>query len=229
MKILIRLLLILPILGCSEKEPLPIVYGTFKDSRDQHEYKSVIIGTQTWMAENLAYLPYVSEQSEGDWYEPDTTKYYFVMDYFGSDVSDAKSLNTYETFGVYYSKGASLSACPAGWHLPSLDEWRILEDYLGSDPGYKLKSIVGWDYHGNGNNSYGFNARPGGKRLYALHGGGWFDDKNLAAWFWSSTSETDEHNYTRETAHLTFRNDGLYLSFASPGDALSIRCVKSGQ
>ncbi|NLB63985.1 MAG: hypothetical protein GX801_07760 [Fibrobacter sp.] len=96
-------------------------YGTFEDERDSNVYKTVQIGNQTWMAENLRYLPSLNgtEDSEED------AKYY-VYGYEGSDVDNAKNTDNYKTYGVLYNFVAAKVACPAGWHLPSNTEWNAL-------------------------------------------------------------------------------------------------------
>jgi uncharacterized protein (TIGR02145 family) len=103
------------------------------DKRDGKKYKTVIIGTQTWMAENLNY---------------DDGKCY------GNNSSNCQK------YGRLYSWGAW--ACPSGWHLPSDEEWTRLTDYIGglSTAGKKLKSKSGWD--SDGTDEYGFTALPGG-------------------------------------------------------------------
>ena len=131
--------------------------GTFIDPRDDQEYQTVTIGDQVWMAENLAYLPAVSPSSASSSFQP----YYYVYDYEGTNVSEAKATNNYSTYGVLYNWGATSEACPTGWHLPSEDEWQELEIYLGmseseldnigyrgTKQGTNLKAMGGWDNDG---------------------------------------------------------------------------------
>lgn len=105
------------------------------DSRDGQRYCYKTIGTKTWMTENLSYLPSVSP---GSIYSR-TIKHYYVYDYDGSNVNEAKRLNNYNTYGVLYNFPAALTGCPAGWHLPSDPEWTILEEYVGSNAGGRPK------------------------------------------------------------------------------------------
>ena len=144
-----------------------IEYSSFTDSRDDKVYKTVTIGDQVWMAENLAYLPSVVDRDTGsEDTGHETDPYYYVYGYNGTDVEEAKryeyshplglfSIKTYEIYGVLYNwpaamNGASSSntkpsevqgICPKGWHLPSVAEWTILTDYLGGEDiaGGKMK------------------------------------------------------------------------------------------
>lgn len=114
--------------------------GTFTDPRDGNTYKQVQIGTQIWMAENLKYLPSVNNSS----YYSNTSPYYYVYDYEGYNVNEAKSTFNYNTFGVLYNWPAAMNGhtsshaipsgvqgvCPSGWHLPSKGEWENLIRYL---------------------------------------------------------------------------------------------------
>ncbi len=93
--------------------------GVFTDSRDGNVYKTIQIGDQVWMAENLRYLPGVIESDIGSYGHP----FFYVYGYKGSNVEKAKATNTYQTFGVLYNWPAANSVCPHGWHLPSDDEW----------------------------------------------------------------------------------------------------------
>jgi uncharacterized protein (TIGR02145 family) len=95
--------------NCEEK------FGSFADTRDGHIYKTITIGTQTWMAENLAYLPYTTPM--GTIWMDDTPCYY---------IDD-------NSHGVFYNWYAAINACPIGWHLPSSAEWKNLSNYLGGD------------------------------------------------------------------------------------------------
>ena len=120
--------------------------GEMVDSRDNHVYKTVEIGEQTWMAENLAYLPKVNKPAAAATCEGEPL--YFVYDYDGEDVNAAKNTETYKTYGVLYNWYAAMNKeneegkdadavpsgvqgiCPSGWHLPSKAEWKILENFV---------------------------------------------------------------------------------------------------
>lgn len=117
--------------------------GTFKDIRDGKVYKIVTIGSQTWMAENLAFLPEVYGPTVNSIMEPR----YYVYGYEGTSVEDAKATTNYKTYGVLYNWSAAMSGsagsdtnpsgvrgiCPEGWHLPSDAEWTQLETYLANN------------------------------------------------------------------------------------------------
>jgi len=115
--------------------------GTFTDSRDGKTYKTVKIGNQTWMAENLAYKP-----SSGN---------YWAYDNSSSNVAK---------YGYLYDWRTARKVCPTGWHLPSDAEWSQLTDFVGSNPGTKLKAKNGWSSAGKGTDDFGFSALPGGYR-----------------------------------------------------------------
>jgi len=242
--VLISLLWVIP--GCSAQET-----GTVKDSRDGKTYNTVKIGDQWWLAENLAYLPEVRPSSEPEFVFPQpeevsTDKYYYVYDYQGTNVSEAKATDMYIARGVLYNFEAAQTACMAGWHLPSDEEWKTLEKYLGmnssesdeggkensnnfrnsGEVGKKLKSISGWAEDGNGNNSSGFNALPGGSRLYYGEG---FGRGEKDAIFWSSTKNESPDTWKPFAAWfrmLVSEHDGVWRSNTNPNGGYSIRCVK---
>jgi uncharacterized protein (TIGR02145 family) len=220
--------------GCRKDPDIP-VSGTFIDSRDQKEYKWVIIGTQTWMSENLAWLPEVSPPVNGS----DTTPYYYVFRFVGSDVVAARKWEYYRAFGVFYNwpaamKGAGSSrsvpsgvqgVCPVGWHLPSDGEWDIMVNYLGGEltAGKKLKSISDWNKYdgvpGEGDNFSGFNAIAAGCRQ---NEGGFYNLGNNAL-FWSSTDST---KYSAFNRYLGYTHNSVFRYFVNKGYGYSIRCVK---
>jgi uncharacterized protein (TIGR02145 family) len=205
------------------------ITGTFTDSRDEHVYKWVKIGNQVWMAENLAYLPAVSPPMTGSNIEP----YYYVYDYFGSSVAEAKATAKYVTIGVLYNWLAAKAACPSSWHLPKDTEWKQLEmklgmtqkqadstGYRGTDQGTQMKSASGWNNSGYGSNSSGFSAIPGGCRYSGNH----FFNITLFGYWWSATEDN--------TAIAWNRYVSVDYAVVNRGNAkkeygFSVRCVKN--
>lgn len=134
-------MLVIAMCACSTEEPkkpADATSSTFTDSRDGNVYKYVQIGNQVWMAENLRYLPSVV----GGKTQSETIPYYYVYNYDGSNVDDAKSTTLYKTYGVLYNWNAVQTACPSGWHLPTNAEWETLENYL-ADNGYNYDGTIG--------------------------------------------------------------------------------------
>lgn len=201
----------------------------FIDSRDGKFYRTIQIGEQVWLAENLAYLSQVSPSGEGS----ATEKYYYVYDYEGTNLSEAKQTAHYTTYGVLYNWEAAKTACPSGWHLPTDDDWKVLERYLGmsesdanasewresGNVGKKLKSTSGWYSNGNGDNSNGFNAIPGG-------GGNdeGFNGLGNYAYFWSSSENGTSYAWTRA---LEYNDDGVDRYYNSRRFGYSVRCQKN--
>jgi uncharacterized protein (TIGR02145 family) len=112
--------------------------GTFTDIRDGKKYRTVVIGNQIWMAENLNY------NAEG------------------SKCYDNKPANG-QKYGRLYDWNAAMKACPKGWHLPSDAEWQELIGFAGGKriAGNRLKARDGWD-NSNGIDDLGFSALPSG-------------------------------------------------------------------
>src|SRR5574344_426899 len=173
-KTIISLLALVFIYSCTPQD----APNTFTDSRDGKVYKTVTIGEQVWLAENLAYLPSVIDPptgSEDAGNEPD--RYSYLYGYADMDVAAAKATENYQTYGVLYNWTSALTACPSGWHLPSDAEWKQLEMYLGvtqeeadetwwrgTDEGGKLKEVgtFHWESPNEGaTNESGFTALPG--------------------------------------------------------------------
>ena len=217
--------------------------NTFTDSRDGKVYKTVTIGEQVWMAENLAYLPSAVGPATGS----DTEPHYYVYDYDGSDVATVKATENYQTYGVLYNWPAAMAACPEGWKLPSDAEWIQLETYLannghnydGSIGGDNVRTKIaksmasetGWDPSETvgvpGNTDYpayinksGFSALPGGYR----YRDGTFRSIGIYGYWWSS-AEYDTNNawgramYYHQSVVGRGNNGNAY--------GFSVRCVKN--
>lgn len=168
--------------------------GTMTDSRDGKTYKTVKIGKQVWMAENLNY-----ESENSFCYDDDAancTKYgrlytwAAAMDSVGKWSANGKGCGGYDKkcSPTYPVRGV----CPEGWHLPSKAEFKILFESVGGKnvAGKMLKSRSGWKDDGNGTDTFGFSALPAGDgKMYDFVR---FGNVGHAACFWSSTEyETD--------------------------------------
>ena len=208
--------------------------AAIQDTRDSQIYQYKTIGTQVWMTENLAYLPSVVGPGTGS----NSTAYYYVYGYDGSDVATAKATDNYSTYGVLYNWTAAQSACPSGWHLPSDAEWKQLEKSLGMtdaqansinfrgthNEGNKLKEAgtVHWNSPNTGaTNETGFTALPGGYRaesnIFSILGetGNW----------WSSTFYNSDNAYYRSMSYV---QSGVYRSDEGKNEyGLSVRCVRN--
>lgn len=200
--------------------------GIFTDSRDSTIYPWVKIGNQVWMSKNLAYLPAVSPSLSGS----DTDPYYYVYDYEGSIISEAKGTKSWDIYGVLYNWKAATTACPLGWHLPSDAEWTALVDYLGGEygAGGKMKSTgtlqagTGlWNQPNDGaTNSSGFTALPGGGFGYF----GDFRDLGSYAFFWSSSEFWSSLAWHR---YLSYDSDGVSQNSGYCRYGFSVRCLQN--
>jgi len=224
-------------------------FSSFTDPRDGKIYKTVKIGNQWWMAENLAWLPAVSPASAGS----TTEKYYYVYGYNGSDVTAAKATSNFATYGVLYNWPAAMNgaasssanpsgiqgACPQGWHIPSDGEWTVFSDYLinngygfggsGNDIAKAIAAKTNWIvYNQPGtpgtnpdlNNSTGFSALPGGSRYTS----GYFDYILKNSTWWSSTEESISEAWYR---YMDYDSPDLYRYKFSKDGGFNVRCVKN--
>ena len=206
--------------------------GSFTDPRDNMTYNTITISGQTWMAENLAYLPEVCAS--------DAECGYWVYDYQGTDVPTAMGTANYTTYGVLYDYDATLTACPAGWHVPTDYEWSYLEVHLGmniqqtvgtgirgTNQGSKMKETgtMHWEApNSDATNISGFTALPGGSRDNL---GKDFFGLGTIGNFWSSTEEGNWVNYRYLFSGITgVGNDWLSTITGSSNSGGSVRCVQ---
>ena len=224
-------------------------YGTLTDDRDGQTYKTVKIGEQWWMAENLNYaytgvpFKYVLSTDSNLVYYSDSTSWCYDNDaancakygrlYTWAAAMDSAGIipgNTANGCGYYgefcnLGEGKVRGVCPEGWHLPDTTEWKTLFDAVGGDAtaGIMLKSTEGWnDYYGtsgNGSDTYSFSALPAGLR----NGSGDYIYEGYYADFWSST----EHNsYNAYSMRLRYNSDLAYLDGNLKYLGFSVRCLK---
>ncbi len=210
-----------------------VTTGSFMDSRDNTTYNTITISGQTWMAENLAWLPEVCGS--------DAECGYWVYDYEGTDVPTATATSNYTAYGVLYNYETALTACPTGWHLPTDYEWSFLEVHLGmsiqaniaagmrgTNQGGKMKETgtIHWLPSNEGaTNISGFTGLPGGLRGQI---GKNFQQLQSSGYFWSSTKEGNWVNY-RYLISATPQVGSEWFSYFTTGDPTpggSVRCVQ---
>jgi len=158
-----------------------ITYGSVTDSAGQ-SYRTVKIGTQTWMAENLNYAG--ANGATGRCYR-DSARYCKV---YGRLYSWADVMGLDSTYVSKFRGGSSVrrqGICPTGWHVPSDSEWAVMQntaDSSGRLTETKLKSMSGWELLNAGTDVYGFRVLPAGDRT----SNGWFGYISIFATFWLS-------------------------------------------
>lgn len=209
--------------GCGKDEDGEnnITYEYYTDPRDGESYKTLKIGDQVWMAENLRYLPGVVEPDSAS----QTIPLYYVLAYDGNSVPEAEASTYFETYGALYNWAAARSVCPAGWHLPTEAEWMQLADFVGgaSIAGNKLKES-GTGHWGVINDeitdAYGFTALPGGCCL----ADGLFDGlENFGTWWTDTEIDSTGASYIL----ITDNGSGVYSGRSIKEHGFSIRCVKN--
>ena len=195
------------------------IANMLKDLRDGQTYKTVKIGDQVWMAENLNYKVDSSWCGGGSGEnEGDCSKYGRLYTWAAAVGKSEDECGYGKTCGL---SGKVRGVCPEGWHLPDNTEWNKLFTAVGGQgtAGKKLKSLTGWKSNGNGTDAYGFSAFPAGFR----HRNGNFFNEGSEAGFWGATEFYSDNacgmglNYDTEYAYL-FSGDKDY--------AYSVRCLK---
>ena len=199
--------------GCTAADNTSTQYcsnGTMKTYGSTPEvggrtYKTVVIGTQTWMAENLNY-----NASGSKCYAEGVT-----------DVSVDSIAKNCAKYGRLYNWGTAKTVCPSGWHLPSDNEWTTLTNSVGgsSTAGTKLKAINGWNGGDNGTDDYGFSALPGG---YG-RADGYFSNVGYAGYWWSATEGIVSNAYRR---YMDYSSADVYSDYFAKFSLYSVRCVQ---
>jgi uncharacterized protein (TIGR02145 family) len=202
----IRLITIfLVVVSCQKENTEPInyngnlEYGSFTDLRDGHTYKTIKIGDQVWMAENLSYLE-------------------------DQNVEDLGCI-----YGRFYYYSQIDEVCPDGWHVPSEEEWEDLFVFLGGKhvAGGKMKEsgTSHWlEPNSSGSNSCGFSALPAGyDDWYGGYGG-----RGTETTYWTSTLSED-YCYSDYVKHisLTYKSSAVVVEGYCMDEDYSIRCIKN--
>ncbi|MBR4916301.1 MAG: fibrobacter succinogenes major paralogous domain-containing protein [Fibrobacter sp.] len=192
------------------------------DLRDGKTYRTVDIGSQTWMAENLNFQTknsYCYDKKASN-----CEKYGRLYTWAAAmDSAGQWSLNG---AGCGYDKTCSAvlpvrGVCPYGWHLPSYRELLTLIEATGgkSDAPARLKADSGWCCNGNGTDDYAFTALPAGDR----ESDGDYDDIRDNAFFWSSTESGNlAHTLFLSSFDITLTVFNTFFK----DNGFSVRCLK---
>ena len=216
---------------------------------DGNVYRTVKIGDQLWMAENLKVTHYRNGE-EISFLAPDSA---WALDTAGTcDILGAycaydNDIDCADTCGYlynWYAVNNPNGLAPEGWHVPTDEEWKQLELFIGMDPiqvdtmfsrgtieGKKLKSTYNWELFGEGTDEYGFNALPCGFRyvnltisfLITVYTG-----LGYSAHFWTSTEKKD--TYQRAWIRsLDYGSSTIDRGYNSKNLGLSVRCIKDNE
>lgn len=211
--------------------------GTVTDI-DGNVYKTIKIGSQWWMAENLN----VAHYRNGDQIPNITDNFQWLKlstGAFSNYDNDTDNTATYGKLYNWYAVYDSRNIAPVGWHVPTDEEWKQLEMYLGmnrsaldatgfrgTDEGSKLAGRASLWYRGKLKNNAAFeesglSALPGGGRNEV----GKFGDLDLGhlAYFWSSSESSDSYAWTR---HLDCYHSDVGRHSYEKRSGFSVRCVR---
>jgi len=222
-----------------------ISFNTLKDDQiadiDVNVYNTITIGTQVWLKENLKTTKYADGNQipnvpdNGQWQNLNSGAWRYYND-------DSQYNTPYGKIYNWQAVADTRKICPAGWHVPSDGEWKILEQYLGMDPfelnitnyrgssanvGGKLKKVDPslWNTPNTGaTDETGFSGIPGGR----YNQGGTFINLALEGTWWSSTLAIPNTNLAWLRI-LNYNNSGSYRAMPSGsmiGGGFSVRCIK---
>ena len=196
-------------------------------------YNTVLIGTKCWLKENLnvgTMIPGSQDMADNSTIE----KYCYENN--PSNCETYGGLYQWNEMMQYNTQQGVKGICPSGWHIPTDDELKILEGTVDSQYGvgdpewngigvrgfdacFHLKSTAGWYGNGNGDDSFGFTALPGGYRTYY----GSFGGLGNYADFWSSTESNGSHAWGRS---LGYDYDKVLRGYSNKTNGFSARCLQ---
>jgi uncharacterized protein (TIGR02145 family) len=193
-----------------------------KDENQINDIKSVKIGEQIWMAENLNVDhyrngdPIMEVKNIENWSNLISGAWCY---YDNEDLNGLQYGKLYNWFAISDKRGL----CPTGWHVPSNEDWLVLENQLGGRlvAGKSLKSRHGWSgLESENTNLSDFSGLPGGGRLL---GGNFYANGRFGFW-WSSTEYDFSRIWGRRLNYddsSVYRDNDVYKYFG-----LSVRCIK---
>lgn len=197
-------------------------------------YNTIEIRSQCWLKENLnvgGMIPGTIEQSNNGTIE----KHCYNNDADKCNIYGG--LYSWNEMMQYTTQQGARGICPPGWHLPTDDEWCLLQGVVdseygigypgwyqesswGYDVGTNLKSTSGWVGYGNGTDEFGFSALPGGS-AYAPNN--YFNGAGMDAWFWTSTEDDANNAWEHNINHW---QPVIYRQSTTKLVCLSVRCLR---
>lgn len=184
---------------------------------DGNIYHTLLIETQVWMVENLKTTKFRNGDPIPYWNNSTSRGYCWYN-------NDSIYKSTYGAIYNYYTSADSRSICPPGWHIPSVEDWTTLINYLGGDSvaGGKLKEVGTMHWHSpntGATNIVGFTALPGGARDCGNN----FINMGSGCRFWTSFEVTGGW-----VVDIGIQSNSANVSFSSGFDcnAFYVRCIK---
>ena len=213
---------------CPQKTTPTSGYGPNITDVEGNSYKTVYIGTQQWMAENLktskyndgSSIPNVTDNNE--WSNLSTGAW---CNYENSDSLGRIYGKLYNWYAFSATSNGNKNVCPSGWHAPTDSEWTVLTDYLGgvNVAGGKLKDIgtKNWSNpNASATNSSLFSAIPGGNRVF----NGNYEAIFYYGFWWSSTDNDTDVAWLRNLNYS--HGGGANINNYRKTHGLSVRCLK---
>lgn len=192
---------------------------------DGNVYKTVEIGTQTWMRENLRVTRYQDGTAIAEF------TLFWNSGSNGGWCWYANNCEYDQVYGKLYSRGAVINSkglCPSGWKAPDEDDWQTLNSFLSSNQGNLLKTAGTidnndglWASPNGGTNMSAWSGKPGGQRTNAG-----FDGLSTLAGFWSTSTQSIGLGMVPTFYELSNTSSALIRKTAIENEGLSVRCVK---
>jgi uncharacterized protein (TIGR02145 family) len=202
-------------------------YGPNVQDVEGNSYKTVYIGTQLWMAENLRTSKYrdgttIPNITDNTQWQNNTTGAWCYYD--NNAANNTKYGKLYNWYALSPTTNGNKNICPIGWHIPTDAEWAVLTDYLGGNyvAGGKMKEAgtTNWiNPNTNASNTSLFTALPGGGR----NDDGTFNSIGGAGYLWSSTASSTGNAWYR---YLDYSYGDVGRGNYDKRGGFSVRCLR---
>ena len=202
-------------------------YGSNITDKEGNSYKTVYIGTQQWMAENLKVSKYsdgttIPNITDNTQWQNNTSG---AWAYYNNDAANnAKYGKLYNWYAVSKTTNGNKNICPTGWHVPTDAEWKVLTNYLGGETvaGGKMKEVgtTSWNSpNTDATNMSLFTGLPGGYHDYS----GSCSSIGYNGLWWSSSENITYGAWYR---YLYYDYGACNQLNDAKGHGLSVRCLR---